>query len=126
MTGEAMPGVPGEPCKLISAVVPADDGTDLVILKGLREEKGILQAFSNSCLGRSIITEAKTRRGRLPEPVMIRLVEILVPESRADEVFEFVCKAARLDEPGRGAVWQTGAGFCTPFALPAGVPDEQS
>ena len=126
MSDETMPGVPGEPCKLISAVVVADDGTDLAILKDLREEKGVLQAFSHTCSGSSITTETKTKPGRLPEPVLVHLVEILVPESRADEVFEFVCKAARIDEPGRGAVWQSGSAFCTPFALPPNVPDEAS
>ena len=126
MTASPAPGVPGESCKLISAVVATDDGTDLAILKALREEKGIVQAFSSACLGSSITTEARTKPGRLPEPIMIRLIEILVPESRADEIFEFVCQAARLDEPGQGAVWQTGSGFCTPFELPGGVPEEAS
>lgn len=126
MNADNLPGVPAEACKLITAALMADDRTDLAILRGLRKEKGVLQAFSSSCLGSSITTEAKTKPGKLPEPVMIRLVEILVPESRADEVFEFVCQAARVDEPGRAAVWQSGPAVCTPFALPDGVPDEEA
>ncbi len=125
MTAGTMDGVPGDVCKLISAVV-ADDGTDLAILQGLRKEKGIVQAFSHACLGSSITVEARTKRGRLPEPKMVRFVEIVVPESRASEVFEYVCSVARVDQAGHGVVWQAGSTFCTPYALPEDVPDEVS
>ncbi len=120
-----MTGVPGETCKMIAAVV-ADDGTDLKILRGLREEQGIVQAFSQPCLGSSITAETKTRHGKLPEPDMVRLVEILVPESRAGDVFDYVCAVSGIDAGGRGLVWQSGSAFCTPFTLPDGVPDEVS
>jgi hypothetical protein len=123
MKAAAMTGVPGETCKIICAVV-ADDGTDLNSLRGLREDHGIVQAFSQHCLGSSITADAVTRHGRLPEPDMVRLVEILVPESRADDVFDYVCVVAGIHEGGRGAVWQTRSAFCTPFALPEDVPDE--
>ena len=117
------PGLPGDRCKLITAVV-ADDGTDLDLLRALRSQRDVIRASSTSCLGSSITAEARTKPGRLPEPVMVRKVEILVPEDRADDVFEFVCVHSRLTELGRGVVWQTSAPFCTPYELPEGLPEE--
>ena len=112
-----------EPCKLICVAV-LDDGTDLRILKALREEKGILRANSVSCLSSSVAAESLTRPGKLPQPVMGRLVEILVPEAEADDVFEFVCRLAIKGDEDGGVVWQSAAPFCTPYELPEGVPDE--
>ena len=122
-TAGAKPRVPGDQCKLITAVF-VDDGTDLALLKALRSDKGIIRASSTSCLGSSITAEARTKPGKLPEPLMVRKVEILVPEDRADELFDFVCEHARITEPGRGVVWQTSAPFCTPYELPPGLPEE--
>ncbi len=123
-TANPSPGVPGDRCKLITAVV-ADDGTDLAILRALRHDMGVVRANSTSCLGSSITAEARTRPGRLPEPVIVRKVEILVPEDRADELFELVCRHANLTAIGRGVVWQTAAPFCTGYELPEGLPEEQ-
>ena len=110
---------------MITAAV-ADDGTAREILTRLRNEKGILRAYSSGCMASSVTMEAKTKPGKLPEPMMARIVEVLVPEDRASEVFDFLCEIARVDEGGRGAVWQGGSTFCTPFELPPGVPDEGS
>ena len=119
------PAVPCEACKLISAALP-DDGSDLRLLRALRAEKGVLRANSISCLGSSVTLEARTKPGKLPQPIMARLVEILVPESHADDIFEFVCRIAITGDWGGGVVWQSVAPFCTDYAMPEGVPDEES
>lgn len=119
------PPVPGEACKMITVVL-ADDGTDLALMRALRTEKGVIRANSTSCFGSSILAEAKTRPGKLPEPMIVRRVEILVAEADVDEIFEFACQHADMGHPDGGVVFQSAAPFCTPYVLPEGVPDEPS
>ncbi len=119
----AVDSVPVDACKLLTVVVP-DDGTDLALMKALRTEKGIVRANSISCLGVAILQDARAKPGALPEPIMVRRIEILVPEDRADEVFDFIFEAANLNRPGGGAVLQSPAALATLYALPEGVPDE--
>ncbi len=91
------PPVPGESCKLITCVMP-DNGTDLELLKALRAEKNVICANSSHCYGSSILAEAKTKPGKLPEPILARLIEIVVAEQEADGVFDFVCENAGIDQ----------------------------
>ena len=119
------PAVQGEACKLISVALP-DDGSDLRLLKALRTEKGVLRANSVACLGSSVNAETRTKPGKLPQPIMARLVEILVPESHADDVFEFVCRLAITGDRNGGVVWQSVAPFGSDYAMPEGIPDEES
>ena len=118
------PPCPGEPCKLVSAFIP-DDGTDLVLMKALRKDKGVVSANSISCQSMSILAKAKTKRGTLPEPSLTRVVEILVAEADAEQVFEYVCQHANINHIGGGLVMLSPVPFCTPYSLPAGVPEEK-
>lgn len=118
------PPVPGEPCKMISAYI-ADDGSDLELLRALRQEKGVVNANSLACKGLSILAKADAKPGKLPEPTLVRVVEILVPVADAEDVFDFVCRRAKIDRPGGGMVALSPAPFCTPYHLPEGVPDEK-
>jgi len=120
---EASSSVPCEPCKLITAVVP-DDGSDLTLMRALRDEKGIVRANSFSCYGSSILAEARPRRGKLPVPKLVRMVEIVVAETDAEDVFSFVCNAADIGRPGGGIVLQQAAPVATPYMMPEGLPDE--
>ena len=117
------PPVPGEACKLITCVMP-DNGTDLELLKALRAEKNVISANSSHCYGSSILVEAKTKPGKLPEPMMARLIQIVVSEQEADGVFDFVCENAGIDQLGGGVVFQCPAPFGTQYTLPENVPDE--
>jgi hypothetical protein len=125
MTGAALPapGVPGEPCKLITAVVP-DDDTDLALMRALRKMKGVIRANSSSRLALPVLTETKVRPGKLPEPQLARVIEVLVPEADAEAVFEFVCQHAGIEGEQGGIVMQAPAPFCSTYVLPEGVPDE--
>ena len=122
-TGLPAPGIPGEPCKLITAVVP-DDGADLALMKALRKKKGVIRSSSTSCLALPVLTETKVRPGKLPEPQLARVIQVLVPESDAQALFEFVCQHAGIDGQNRGIVMQAPAPFCSTYVLPEGVPDE--
>jgi hypothetical protein len=120
---EGIAGLPGEACKIITAIVN-DDGSDLKILEALRSELGIVRANSSSCFSSSSLSEAKTKPGKLPEPILARIVEVIVPAKQADEVFDFVCRNTKMDHIGAAMVYQSTAPFCTPYELPEGVPDE--
>ena len=124
MTGPgADPPVPLARAKLISCVVP-DDGTDRRVLMALRKEFGILRANSVHCRGFATLTGAAKKR-KLPPSLLVKLMNVSVDEDQAEAVFDFIYQQARLDEPGRGTMWQMSLPSCTPFMLPEGVPDEK-
>jgi hypothetical protein len=118
-------GVPGEPCKLITAILQ-DGGEHLHVSlkKALRGKKAVIRANSTACLSLTVFSLQKAKPGKLPEPTLAHFVEILVPEAEADEIFSFVCDHVGLHELGSGLVFQQPAPFCTPYSLPEGVPDE--
>jgi hypothetical protein len=119
---QAAPRVPGQPAKLISCILP-DDGTERQLLAWLREQ-GITRADSVYCRGHSVLREAVTRRGKLPEPSLVRLVRIVVDAEAADNLFDRVYEQADIHRPGGGALFMTPLLFATPFPLPDDIPDE--
>jgi len=111
--------------RLIMCVLP-DDGTELALIRAMKE-RGVTVADSVPCRGVSIIRAAKTRNpDDLPESVFVRLVQVLVPEERADELFEYVYTAARIGRPEGGMAALSDPICATPYQLPTGVPDEQA
>ena len=119
-TGENL-CVPG---KVICCIVP-DDGTDLRLLQELRTELGIVRANSTSCRGVAALGDVRTKRGKLPASTLVKVIEVIVDETQADTVFDFIFERANLAQPGRGAMWQAPLLGCTRFALPEDVPDEK-
>jgi hypothetical protein len=115
---------PRETCKLISCVLP-DDGTEKKLIRALRDDKQITRANSISCLGMAVLADARTKFGELPEPTLVRKVDIVVPEADADELYDYIYAVARIGRPQGGAIWMRALTLASPFALPEGVPAEE-
>ncbi len=109
--------------KLIYCIVP-DDGTDKHLLQILRDRHGITRANSSACRSVSMLRAAASRRGKLPEPQLARLVTVIVDEDQADKLFDFVYEHARVGRPGGGMALMARVAHATPFLMPAGVADE--
>jgi len=115
--------VPGGAARLISCILP-DDGTERRLLRWLRDQKGITRANSVYCRVLSGLGEATTRRGKLPEPSLARLVTIVVEAGEADALFDLVYQQGDIHRPGGGSLIMTPLVFATPFVLPQGVANE--
>lgn len=117
------PQVPGGPAKLISCILP-DDGTERRLLVWLRDEAGVTRANSVYCRGISVLQEAQTRRGKLPERSLVRLVTVVAEAEEADALFERIYDRAGMHRPGGGVLTMTALPFATPFELPEDLPRE--
>ena len=112
-------------CKAIHFVVP-DDGTDKRVLAELRKQQGIIRVGRVTSRGIGALAEAKAKRGKLPESSLIKRAYVICSEDQADEIFELIYQSAQLDKPGRGLMWQQALTACTPYELPADIPDEET
>ena len=117
--------VPREACKLITCVLP-NDGTEKKLIRALRDEKQITRANSVSCLGMAVLADARTKFGELPEPTLVRKVDVVVPEADADELYDYIYEKANIGRLQGGAIWLGALTLTSPFALPVDVPVEAS
>jgi hypothetical protein len=116
--------LPLEACKRIMVVLP-DNGIDRRLIKALRCEKGITRVDTVPVRAVAALQEAKAKQGRLPEPILARLLTVVVTDTEADAVFDYIYAVAEIDRPGGGMVLMERLLGATPFLLPEGVPDEK-
>jgi len=112
-------------CKAIYCSLP-DDGTDKRVLVELRKKQGIIRSGSATIRGIGVLAEVKTKRGKLPEPDLIKQVYVICSEDQADEIFELIFRTAQVNKPGRGMMFQQAVTACTPYELPVDIPEEET
>jgi hypothetical protein len=108
-----------EDCRLIGAVLPR--GVAASVLRRLREEKGIHRADVSGARG--LVHLLQFAPHGTGEDIAVEILSAVVPAGRADELFEFVFEAARVDRPDGGIVYQHALSGASPFALPD-LPEE--
>jgi hypothetical protein len=107
-------------------VLLPDDGTDRHLLTALWHEQNITRADSIAVRSVGVLQAARTPPGRLPEAELARLVTVIVDNTEADTLFDYICVKSNIDRPGGGMVVMERLVGATPFSLPAGVPDEMT
>lgn len=115
--------LPLAPAKRIRMILP-DDGTDRRVLRALLRDKGISRASTVAVRAVGVLHTVRTKKGKLPEAELARLVTVIVTPAQADAIFEFVCNVANIARPGGGIVLLQPVLGTTEFVLPRDVPDE--
>jgi len=121
MTAKPLSSLPCEPARRIRVILP-DDGSDRRLLEGLWRDKAIVRADTVSVRAVAALREAHSRRGRLPEPVLARLVTVIVSPADADDLFDYIYATAQIGRPGGGTVFMDLLAGATLYELPQGLP----
>jgi len=125
MTADSDRPLPTKAARLITCVLP-DDGSDKALMRALRHEKQVIRTSSVACRGIAVLQSAKSKHDRLPEPNLVRMVEVAVAEEEADALFDFIYQTADIGHKGGGTLFMGPLTSMTPFELPEGVPDEKA
>lgn len=110
--------------KLITCILP-DEGQDMALLKALRTEKGVITANTFQCRGFGVQMRRRYKGKRQIAGYSVRMVTVVVEEDLADDLFEYIYYQVNFDHPCPGLVYQGNLLATTPYALPAGVFEEQ-
>ena len=125
MTPDSYQPLPTKASKLITCVLP-DDGSDKTLMRRLRQEKQIINTSSVACRGIAVLQSVNSKHGQLPEPTLVRMVEVAVAEAEADALFDYIYETAGIGHEGHGTIFMGPLINTTLFELPEGVPDEEA
>jgi len=116
--------VPREAVKLISCIVNSEK-TERELLQALYDEQQITRANSINCRGYASLFEARAKADTLPQAHFAHVIEVVVAESKADAVFDFIFRKAGLDKPGAGVVFMESLYGASNFSLPDKILKEK-
>lgn len=103
--------------KVIHCLLPP--GTAVQVMERLHLEKGVVSTFHHHARGGGI----STRKGKESFHFVEReIATVLVEQERADEIFEFLYRAAGLDQPHAGMVLMEKTLLAQPTVLPEEKP----
>ena len=107
-----MKTVTGE--KVITCIMP--HGRALPVLEALKEELGILATTVHHARGTGRMTPLAWRG--VGEAAEKDVLSVIVPASRAEEVFGFIYEHGGINRPHGGILYQRPLGKSTEFHLP--------
>lgn len=94
--------------KAITLVMPEHRTRNLI--KKLQEEKGITTANKSNVRGSSMVSGIQNEE--------VEMLTVIVEESRANEIFNYLYLEAEVYEPHHGVLYQSDVGLATDFILP--------
>ncbi|MCW8924243.1 MAG: hypothetical protein OQK69_11540 [Gammaproteobacteria bacterium] len=106
--------------KLITAILPK--GRALAVVDRLEHEKQLTTANFNFARGMGKLTPAKYRG--VGEQSEKEVLTVVVEESQADDVFEYIYNVAEINRPHGGIIYMQSLMQSTSFVLPETVSEE--
>lgn len=106
--------------KMITCLLPKGKG--IAVLKILKDELNVVSAHFNHARGSGIFTTEN--KWGIGQQVEKDVVQVIISEKRADEIFDFLYERAEINQPHGGFMYMAGLENSTSFELPK-LPEER-
>lgn len=106
--------------KLITAILPR--GKSIDVMEKLRSDKDIVTASVNTARGMGKLMPGVYRG--LGGQAEKEILEVIIAEDRADEIFEYLYETAEIDRPHGGIIFMAKVRMTTPYTLPV-IPEAE-